>query len=131
MTSIFFDLTIVIFGAILVAIGIFYTAFTFVRLRRRASMATNVLETGIETEGAVTFVDRNYSVKINGRYIYSIVEYKFIDSIKKEYVKEATEASTDEIVRCKIEVGSTVKIKYLPDDPTQSIIILPTGGIVA
>jgi Na+/melibiose symporter-like transporter len=125
------DLTIIIFGAAFVVIGILTTTLTFVRLRRRASMATNVLETGIDTEGTITFVDRNYGVKVSGRYIYSIIEYKFTDLSNKEYVKKVTEASTEEVIRCKIEVGGTVKVKYLPNDPTQSIIMLNTGGIVA
>ena len=125
------DLTIILIGVAFVVIGILHTILTFVRLRRRASMATNVLETGIETKGTVTFVDRNYGVKVNGRHIYSIVEYKFTDLSKKEYVKKVTEASTEEVIRCKIEVGGTVKVKYLSSDPTQSIMILPTGGIVA
>lgn len=94
-------------------------------------MATNVLETGIETEGTVTFVDRNYGVKVSGRHPYSIVEYKFTDSSKKEYVKKVIEANTEEVIRCRIEVGGTVKVKYLPKDPAQSIMILPTGGIIA
>ena len=125
------DLTIVIIGAVFVALGILTTALTFVRLRRKSSMATNVLEAGIETEGTVTFVDRNYGVKVSGSHIYSIVEYKFTDASKKEYVKKVTDASTEEVIRCKIEVGGTVKVKYLSNDPTQSIIILPTGGVVA
>ncbi len=89
--------------------------------RRRADL---ILQTGLETRGTVTFVDRNFSVRINGRPIYSIIEYTFKDRMGRDYTRTMRNAPSDIVIRRKIEVGSELPVKYLANDPEQSVIVL-------
>ena len=59
---------------------------------------------------------------MNNRPIYSIVEYKYQDEFGNEYVNRVENVKTDEVIRNKVEVGSTIRIKYLPEDPGQSVM---------
>jgi hypothetical protein len=104
--------------------------FTFLGLTGRnrdskqAKLNLFITQTGVETEGIVLFVDKNYYILLNKKPIYSIVEYKYSDSNGTEHIRKVDNIPSDLVIRNKIEVGGTVKIKYLKEDPKQSVILI-------
>lgn len=90
---------------------------------QKMKMMNHILQTGLDAEGTVTFVDKNFSILINRQPIYSIVEYKFKDNNGKEYVRRFDNVSSEMVIRNKIEVGGKLKIKYLQTDPNQNVML--------
>jgi len=78
---------------------------------------------GIETGAVITYVDRNYSLLLNNRPIYSIVEYRYRDGMGREFVNRADNVKTDLVIRNNWQVGSPIKVRYLPANPTKSGIM--------
>jgi hypothetical protein len=105
-------------GALLTLFG----ALGLIRGSKKAKQDNLIAQTGLEKEATVTFVDKNYNLLVNNRPIYSIVEYKYQDDFGNEYTNRVKNANTNDVIRQKIEVGSTIRIKYLPHDPAQSVI---------
>lgn len=77
-------------------------------------------ERGIPTTATVTFVDRNYSTKVNGDYIYSIVEYEYEDHHGTHQSHRLPRILSDIVVRQQIQIGDTINIVYHPDKPEKS-----------
>jgi hypothetical protein len=98
------------------------------RVRKRRALALRIYERGIPTEGTVTFVDKNYSLLVNQKPIYSIVEFKFRDGSGVERTSRKTDVESDLVIRLKIEVGSKVQVKFLYEDPEKNILMLPEPG---
>jgi hypothetical protein len=93
-----------------------------IRGSKKAKQDHLIAQTGLEREATVTFVDKNYRLLVNNRPIYSIVEYKYQDDYGNEYTNRVENANTNDVIRNKIEVGSTIIIKYLPHDPAKSVM---------
>jgi hypothetical protein len=91
--------------------------------KRLAKRNAFIVQTGIESDATVTFVDRNYTLLVNHRPIYSIVEYTFQDGSGREFMRRIDNVPSDWVIRNKIEVKCTVKIRYLREDPNQSVLI--------
>jgi hypothetical protein len=89
---------------------------------KRSKLAGHIAQTGVEAEATVTFVDKNYSLLVNNQPIYSIVEYTYQDELGNEYANRIEDISSDTVIRNKVEVGSKIRIKYLPAEPTQSVM---------
>ncbi len=105
-------------GALLVVLG----GISVFRGRKAGQLHEQILETGMEAAGEVTYVDKNYRVLVNNAPIYSIVEYKYRDSSGMEYTSRMDRVSTESVVRSGIAVGSQIKVMYLPEDPSKSTI---------
>lgn len=84
----------------------------------------HILKTGIETEGKVTFVDKNYSFLINNNPVFSIVEYTYKDKSGTTHSRRINNINSEIVIRNQINVGSIVAIKYDRVDSSQSIILL-------
>lgn len=115
------------FPAVFGCIGALMTLFGalgLVRGSKKAKLDNLIAQTGLEKEATVTFVDKNYNLLVNNRPIYSIVEYKYQDDFGNEYTNRVDNISTDAVIRNKIEVGSTIRIKYLPNDPAKSVALI-------
>ncbi|MCP4438565.1 MAG: hypothetical protein GY810_06435 [Aureispira sp.] len=84
----------------------------------------HIMQTGIKTEGKVTFVDKNYSLLINNRPVFSIVEYTYKDKSGNDYSRRIDSINSNIVIRCQIQVGAIVAIKYKADDPSKSVILL-------
>lgn len=95
-----------------------------VRGSKKAQQESHIAQVGMETEANVTFVDRNYSMLVNNRPIYSIVEYAYQDGMGNEFVNRMETVSTDTVIRNNIQVGSKIRIKYLPEDPGKSVALI-------
>jgi len=114
-------------GGLLVGIGAIMTLsglMGIVRGTKRSKLDSHIAQTGAETEAAVTFVDKNYSLLVNNRPVHSIVEYSYQDELGNEYTNRIENVSTDYVIRNNIEVGSKIRVKYLPTEPGQSVITL-------
>lgn len=111
-------------AGILILVGGFLCVLGFIsRIRGAAAVKQNahIMRTGVETEGTVVFVDRNFYVLVNKRPVYSVVEYTFKDASGKEYTRRIDTVPADLTIRNKVEVGSKVKVKYLPENPAASV----------
>jgi len=84
----------------------------------------HIMRTGISAEGRVNFVDKNYSLLVNNKPIYSIVEYSYNDKLGNHHTRRITNLNSDIVIRNQIKVGGTVSIKYDEDDYSKSVIIL-------
>ena len=96
--------------------------------RRKKSKAALISATGVLAEATVTFVDRNYRILVNEQPVYSIVEYKFLDTSGTERVFRAETVDAETVIRNQIQVGSTLNVKYLADDPSENILMLENPG---
>ncbi len=104
-------------GLLLVVFG----SISLFRSRKASAMHQQIMATGMDAQGQVTYVDRNYRVLINNAPIYSIVEYTYQVG-GMQYANRIDKVSTESVVRAGIQVGSTIPIKYLPEDPSKSTI---------
>ena len=112
-------------GGLFAGIGAIMTLSGLIGVMRgakRSKLAGHIAQTGVETEATVTFVDKNYSLLVNNRPVYSIVEYSYQDELGNEYANRVENVSTDTVIRNKVEVGGKIRIKYLPAEPGQSVI---------
>ncbi len=120
MSQTIFTVAFVGVGALLAFFGLI----SLMRSRRSSAMAQKVLANGIPGEAKITFVDRNYGVLINNRPIYSIVEYVYADGLGNQYSNRMNNVSSELVIRAGWQVGTSIPIKYLSEDPTQSAIVM-------
>lgn len=78
---------------------------------------------GLQTGARITFVDRNYTLLLNNRPVYSIVEYVFRDNMGREIVRRADNIKTDKVIRAGWQVGSMIQVRYLAQNPYKSGIM--------
>jgi len=107
------------------AVMAFFGVISLLRGGRKSQMNKKILQEGVEGQGTITFVDRNYRVQINNRPIYSIVEYSYSDGLGNQYVNRIDNANTEFVIRAGWQVGTVVPIKYLSENPQQSTLVMP------
>lgn len=78
---------------------------------------------GVQANARITFLDRNYTLLLNNRPIYSIVEYVFRDNMGREIIRRADNIKTDQVIRAGWQVGSMIQVRYLPQNPSKSGIM--------
>jgi 4-amino-4-deoxy-L-arabinose transferase-like glycosyltransferase len=128
MPAIFGELQILLqygIGGVLAAIGAIMALSGLIGVMRgakRSRLDNYIAQTGAETEAIVTFIIKNYSLLVNNRPLYSIVGYTYQDELGNEHANRIENFSTDYVIRNKVEVGSKIRIKYLPAEPGQSVI---------
>lgn len=115
-------------GVILVLIGL--PLFFMGRRQNNQYLAAkkSILDKGVPARGRVTFVDKNYSVLVNQKPIYSSVEYTFEDHLGRPHIGRSDAVDSDWVIRAQIAVGSEVELKYLANDPEQNQLVLPGEG---
>jgi hypothetical protein len=82
-----------------------------------------ILQNGIDALGTVTFVDKNWKILLNNNPIYSIVEYNYKDKSGNQYTRKISNMSSELVIRKQIRVGSNIQIKYLSENPGESVIV--------
>jgi len=107
-------------GAIFVLCGLIGLA----RGSKQAKQDRYIMQTGTDAEGTVTFADKNYSLLVNNRPIYSIVEYTYQDSSGNEYRNRIENLNSDLVIRNQIQVGAKIAIKYAVENPGKSTIVM-------
>lgn len=95
-----------------------------VRGSKQNKRSAYILQTGVAAEGTVTFVDKNYSILVNKKPIYSIIEYTYNDSNGTAHTRKVNTVNSDMVIRNQIQVGSKIAIKYAADNPAESVFIL-------
>ena len=93
---------------------------TFTDLPRRMRLLRDLKERGVPTTATVTFVDRNFRLKVNGDYIYTIVEYEYKDAHGNPHSHRLPRIPSEIAIRRQIEIGSVINIVYHPDHPEDS-----------
>lgn len=114
-------------GGFLGLLGLFFLIIGMrmgAKVAKQEKLNQHILQTGIQSEGTVTFVDKNYSVLINKNPIYSIVEYTYSDNSGNKHMNRINYVSSEQVIRRQIVVGSKIAIKYSGEDAAKSIIIL-------
>ncbi len=88
-----------------------------------AKITNEIAQNGMDAVGTVTFVDKNYLITMNNAPIYSIIEYKFKDDLGMEHIRRIDKVPSDWVIRNKIMVDGTLKVKYLKEDPKKNIML--------
>ncbi|MDZ4726588.1 MAG: hypothetical protein SH817_10550 [Leptospira sp.] len=112
---------------LLISLGVIFNLMGIFGIIRRAKTAKQnafIMQNGLETDANVLFVDRNYLVRVNYQWIYSILEYEYKDALGNTHLRRIKDVPTEWVIRNKIEVGGKLKIKYLREDPKQSVVIV-------
>jgi hypothetical protein len=92
------------------------------RAAKEKELHLHLMQSGIETEGTVTFVDKNYSILVNKNPIYSILEYTYKDNFGKQHINRIPNLSSEQVIRKQIQVGTKLRIKYAREDSAKSTI---------
>jgi hypothetical protein len=111
-------------GVVIFVIGAFMLVTGLIRAKKRNKLAMEVFQRGTLTKGNVTFVDKDYSLLVNNKPIYSIVEFTFQDSAGATHTSRKSGVNSDLVIRNRIEVGGQVAVKYLPENPDTNILLL-------
>ncbi|MGV3632596.1 MAG: hypothetical protein ACO1O6_15420 [Bacteroidota bacterium] len=114
-------------GGGLAALGLLFAVIGLVgrgRSAKQQNQIQHIMQTGVAVEGLVTFADKNYSMLVNKKPVYSIVEYTYRDLSGKEHRRRVETIPSDYVIRNNIVVGAKVAIKYAGEDPGQSTILL-------
>ncbi len=82
-----------------------------------------IAASGLQTGARITFLDRNYTLLLNNRPVYMIVEYVFRDSLGQEFIRRTENIKTDLVIRMGWQVGSNIQVCYLPQNPFKSGIM--------
>jgi len=106
-------------------LGMVFVAIGLVKGRWRPGLAERILETGFVAEATITHLDKNYGLIVNEKPVYSIVEFTFHDSSGKERKGRKSKVDSDLAARLKLQVGGTVRVKYLRDAPDSNLLVLP------
>ncbi len=116
-------------GLIFMVIGAILFFGGRVKAKKNKALAEKIFAMGVPTEATITFFDKNYSMLVNNKPIYSIVEFTFRDGSGTERVGRKNNVSSDLAIRLKLEVGAKVPIKYLNEDPDRNILILKDPSV--
>ena len=112
------------FGAVMLIIG----AILFLAAKREGkkaeAKAVNIYQNGIPGRGRVTFVDKNYSMLVNNKPIYSTVEFTFEDHLGRPHVSRKDNVESDLVIRAQIAVGSEVDIKFMAANPDENALLI-------
>ena len=111
-------------GAVIFAIGVLMLIFGLIRGKKKRQLAMDIFQRGTLVKGTVTFVDKDYSMLVNNKPIFSIVEFTFQDSAGNTHTARKTGVNSDLVIRNKIEVGGQVAAKYLPENPGLNVLLL-------
>ncbi|HOZ30832.1 MAG TPA: hypothetical protein PLL66_07930 [Bacteroidales bacterium] len=112
---------------ILGGLGLLFSIFGIVGAiigRGKIKKQKHILNNGMETEATVDFVDKNFSILVQQKPIFSIVEYSYTDQNGNSHTRRVTNVNSDLVIRKQIQVGSKIKIKYIPDNPGDSVMLL-------
>lgn len=111
-------------GVAILVIGVFLLVTGLIRGKKKRKLAMEIFQRGTLVKGSVTFVDKDYSVLMNNKPIFSIVEFTFQDGAGRTYTARKTGVNSDLVIRNRIEVGGQVAAKYLPENPDINILLL-------
>lgn len=113
------------FGFGIGLLGVVFLAIGLVKGEWRPGLAKRILETGFIADATITYLDKNHGLLVNNQPVYSIVEFTFRDSNGKERKGRKSKVDSDLAVRLSLQVGGTVRVKYLRDTPDNNLLVLP------
>lgn len=92
--------------------------------KKQAARNVYILQNGIETQGNITFVDKNYTLLINNAPVYSIVEYTYQDRNGNQHTRRINNIPSEIVIRKQIQVGGTIPVKYAPENSAESVMVI-------
>ena len=92
--------------------------------RESKEKAETLAKNGFPTRARITFVDKNYSVLVNQKPVYSIVECVFDDSFGNQHITRKEDVDSDLVIRAQLKVGDEIDILYMPNDPTVTGLLI-------
>ena len=95
------------------------------KIAEKARFTEEIAASGIPVRARVTFVDKNYSLLVNQKPVYSIVEYTYEDHLGRPHIGRKTNVDSDLVIRAQLAVGSEVDVKYLASIPDESVLLIP------
>jgi len=95
-----------------------------IRSAKQMKKKIHIFNSGVETEGEVIYADKNYARLVNNTPIFSIVEYTYQDSSGNKYTRRVNSMSSEFVIRNQIGIGTAIAIKYEPEEPSKSVILL-------
>jgi hypothetical protein len=98
-------------------------------MAQKAQKAEDIANNGIPARGRVTFVDKNYSLLLNEKPIYSIVEFTYEDHLGRPHIGRKENVDSDLVIRAQIAVGSEVDIKYMAANPDENALLIREPGM--
>jgi hypothetical protein len=108
-------------------LGLFFAIAGFVGMAsssRQKKKSQQILQNGIAAKGTITFVDKNYSLLVNKKPIYSIIEYTYTDNSGIDHTRRINNFNSDIAIRNNFQVGSVIPIKYSVENPAESVMII-------
>ena len=114
-------------GGGLAALGLFFSVAGFVELARRSKQTKQmqqIVKYGVATDATITFVDKNYTLLLNKKPIYSMVEYTYTDKNGQQHTRRINKLNSDMVIHKQLQVGKKVSVKYNADKPSESVIVL-------
>lgn len=92
---------------------------------QKLRLAEDIFHHGLSARGRVTFVDKNYSVLVNQKPIYSSIEVLFEDNLGRPHVTRKDNVDSDLVIRARIAVGSELEVKYQAGNPDENVVLVP------
>lgn len=91
---------------------------------KKSRKGKHIMQNGVDAQGTITFVDKNWKLLVNHKPIFSVVEYTYLDMNGQQHSRRISNVNSDLVIRKQLQVGGTVPIKYLAENPAESVIIL-------
>ena len=113
---------------IMLVVGIILWLTGNLKGKETQALAMKIFKEGILTRGKVTFVDKNYSLLVNEKPIYSIVEVVFNDEMGREHVSRKENIESDLVIRSQVVIGSEIDMKYLREEPDKNVFLIWEPG---
>lgn len=76
----------------------------------------------VETEGVITALQRDFTVFINHRPIYGMLEYRYRDRSGAWRTRRIERLNVELAQRAGWDVGASIRVRYRASDPGQSVI---------
>ena len=111
-------------GLSILVVGLLAFAAGLLLDRARRGLAARIDAQGISATATISRVEPNWNVRVNGRPIYTIVEFAFTDSGGAPRQVRKTRLSADLVAGSRIAPGSQVEVRYLMDDPRRCGLVL-------
>lgn len=79
-------------------------------------------EDAVETEGVITALHRDFTVFINHRPIYGMLEYRYRDRSGAWRTRRIERLNVELAQPAGWDVGASIRVRYRASDPGQSVI---------
>ena len=119
---------VMVVGVVLALIGLPLFLIGRREVKKIETVEKNILSNGLPARARVTFVDKNYSLLVNQKPVYSTIEYSFEDHRGQPRTGRNDTADSDWVIRAQIGIGSEVDIRFLAANPDENRMVPPQAN---